>query len=281
MTSTTVRTFVDTNIWVYALDSRDPDKRARALEALGTKPSGIVVSTQVLGELYVTVRRLGTQVLSVEDARTAVEALRRFTVVPVEDAHVTTALDLVALHHISYWDALVVAAAQSAGCSRMLSEDLTAGGVYGGVRIENPFSPARRVSEAAAPYRTGQRSWDDAELLWELTCYEQAAKEAGMRPSSVHSYWDYARRFLAWRTGDYRPRGASDVGSPGSSAPRRPVPRGPADADALDAQAAAYAATLERAGRESTTVDTYQRHAMFFVRWLRDDFRPGGRLRSG
>jgi len=78
-------------------------------------------------------------------------------------------------------------------------------------------------------------------------------------------------RFLAWRTGDYRPRGAAPHG--------RPVPPGPATADELGRQAAAYAADIERAGRRPATIDTYHRHAMFFVRWLQGEFRPGNRLR--
>lgn len=52
-----------------------------------------------------------------------------------------------------------------------------------------------------------------------------------MRPNALHSYWDYARRFLAWRTGDYRPRGASGEG--------RPVPSTAVTADELANQAAA------------------------------------------
>jgi hypothetical protein len=47
----------------------------------------------------------------------------------------------------------------------------------------------------------------------------------------------------------------------------------------LERQAASYARAIEAAGRERATVDTYRRHAMFFIRWLRGDFEPGGRLR--
>jgi hypothetical protein len=93
-----------------------------------------------------------------------------------------------------------------------------------------------------------------------------------MRPNAVHSYWDYARRFLDWRAGIYRPRGARGEG--------RPVPDEPVSADELERQAAAYAAAIDSAGRRHSTVDTYARHALFFVRWLRDEFHPGGRLRA-
>jgi hypothetical protein len=92
-----------------------------------------------------------------------------------------------------------------------------------------------------------------------------------MRPNAIHSYWDYARRFLAWRVGEYRPRGTTATG--------RPVSSEPVTGAHLEAQAAAYARAIEAAGRERPTVDTYYRHAMFFIRWLRGEFEPGARLR--
>jgi hypothetical protein len=57
------------------------------------------------------------------------------------------------------------------------------------------------------------------------------------------------------------------------------VPRTPVTADELAAQADAYARAVEAAGRSQQSIDTYHRHAMFFVRWLKGEFKPGGRLR--
>ena len=91
-----------------------------------------------------------------------------------------------------------------------------------------------------------------------------------MSPNSVHSYWDYARRFLTWRDGDYRPRGAS-----GSS--RRP-PDGAASTAELSSEADEYARELASAGLRQTAINTYYRHAMFFVRWLDGVYAPGSRL---
>ena len=117
----------------------------------------------------------------------------------------------------------------------------------------------------------GRRAaWDDAELLAELDRYEQACRDARMRPNAVHSYWDYARRFLDWRTGEYRPRGVAGQG--------RPVPEGRVGVDQLAGQAETYTQAVEAAGRAQATIDTYHRHAMFFVRWLRGEFEPGKRL---
>jgi hypothetical protein len=81
---------------------------------------------------------------------------------------------------------------------------------------------------------------------------------------------DYARRFLAWRVGDYHPRGVG-LGD-------RPVPRAAVSTADLRRQADQYAHLVEAAGREQPTVDTYLRHARFFIRWLDGEFQPGARL---
>jgi hypothetical protein len=114
------------------------------------------------------------------------------------------------------------------------------------------------------------KSWTDNELDRALLRYEQVCRDARMQEKATHSYWDYARRFLAWRKGDYSPRGTASTG--------RPVPAIPATTSDLKAQAEAYAAVVEAAGRQRPTVDTYLRHAMFFVRWLDGQFHPGARL---
>jgi len=124
--------------------------------------------------------------------------------------------------------------------------------------------PSRGPSGPKPPVR-----WTNKELWQALGRYEQECIDSGMTPISVHSYWDYARRFLAWRQGDYTPRGAP-------SRPKRPPP--PATIADLIAQAGEYAGEIEAAGRNKPTVDTYYRHAMFFIRWLDGGFTPGGRL---
>jgi hypothetical protein len=118
--------------------------------------------------------------------------------------------------------------------------------------------------------RSPLTAWTDRELEQALDRYEAACRAADMRDSAWRSYLDYARRFLAWRTGDYRPRGAARSG--------RPIPAAPATTVDLGHQATAYARDVEAAGRAVPTVDTYYRHAMFFVRWLDGDFEPGARL---
>ena len=268
----TDRAFVDTNVWVYAVDGDEPVKQALARSVLDPSTgTDLVVSAQVLGEFYVTVTRKLTRAVAPDVAADMVERMRRLPVVAIEADHVAAAIAGSQEWGISYWDALIIAAAASGGCTRLLTEDLTDGTWYGGVRVEDPFVDRHQVSEERATVAPRGGPWDDEELAAELGRYEQACRAAGMRPNAIHSYWDYARRFLGWRTGDYRPRGTAGAG--------RPVPRGPATVDELERQAAAYARVIEDAGREQATIVTYFRHAMFFVRWLRGDFRPGNRLR--
>jgi hypothetical protein len=97
---------------------------------------------------------------------------------------------------------------------------------------------------------------------------ERKLQAAGMRPGAVHSYWDYARRFLDWREGIYPRSGAS-----------RPVPIRTLGVGDLRADVAAYAQWLDGAGLSQAAIDTYVRHADFFVRWLDGEFEPGARLR--
>ena len=266
--------FVDTNVWVYAVDDAEPVKQAQARLVLSPAAAGsIVLSAQVLGEFYVTVTRKFARRLTPEAAGSMVERMRQLPVVPIDIDVVAAAIAGSRAWQVSYWDALIVAAAQAAGCTRLVSEDLADGAMYGSVRVENPFVDRRRISEELVEWEPSAGPWDDTSLAQALVRYEQACRDAGMRPNAVHSYWDYARRFLDWRTGDYWPRGSMGKG--------RPVPTGVLTAGTLEAQAAEYAHILEAAGLQMVTVDTYHRHAMFFIRWLRGDFRPGGRLGNG
>ena len=265
--------FVDTNVWVYAVDADEPAKQRLARAALdpGTADR-LVTSAQVLGEFYVTVTRKFERAIAHDVADRMVERMARLPVVPIDADRVRAAIEGARAWGISYRDALIVASARAAGCTRLLTEDLADGETYGGLRVENPFVDRPRVSERPAPYTASLGPWDDLALAGALAAYERACHDAGMRANAIHSYWDYARRFLAWRTGEYRPRGSTMSG--------RPVPFGPVTVDQLTTQAGDYAAVIEAAGRQPPTIDTYHRHAMFFIRWLHGDFRPGARLRA-
>lgn len=264
----TVRTFVDTNVWVYAHDSRDGPKRARAREVLRSNPGSLWTSAQVMGELYVTLTRRLRPQMDPSLARAIVGNLATLNVVSLDAAHVLQAIDTSLGGQVSYWDALILAAAGAAGCERLLTEDLAAGTEFVGVRIENPFSSGpSRLAEVPAPYGPARAVLDDAALRQELVRYEAACRAAGMRPSAVHSYWDYARRFLDWREGAY-PRHAA----------QRPVAVRSVGREGLLGDAVAYEHALESAGLSPASIGTYVHHATAFVRWLSGEFQPGARL---
>jgi predicted nucleic acid-binding protein len=134
--------FLDTNVLVYANDAAEPKKQgtARALikDVLYTGTG--VISVQVLGEFWVTVTRMIRTPLSNATARQEAELFSLMTVVDLDSSLFYDALRLQQLYQISYWDAQIVAAAESAGCTILYSEDLNAGQQYAHVTVVNPFA---------------------------------------------------------------------------------------------------------------------------------------------
>ena len=136
--------FVDTNVWVYAVDAADPAKRRRALEATAPAPGrDLVVSTQVLTEFYAVVTRKLAVPVPVEYAEAMVRQLSVLAVVAIDASLVVSAIAGSREWQISIWDALILRAAAVAGCRRLLSEDLADGTTYGSVVVENPFANTR------------------------------------------------------------------------------------------------------------------------------------------
>ena len=133
------KVFLDTNVLVYAQDRDAPRKRKRSRELIAdvvTSGAG-VISTQVLQEFYVTAtRKMGVAPLA---AKRVVQTFRILEVVQISPDLIEQAIDRSALSQISFWDALIVTASASSGCATIYSEDLNAGQVIDGVRIENPF----------------------------------------------------------------------------------------------------------------------------------------------
>jgi predicted nucleic acid-binding protein len=136
------RTFVDTNVWVYAVDAADPARRARAQALLApSAESDFVVSTQVLIEFFVVVTRKLASPLAEDDAAAMVAELVRLPVVATDSKLVTDAMAGSRAWGVSLWDALIVRAAEVAGCVRIYSEDLADGARYGSILVVNPFRP--------------------------------------------------------------------------------------------------------------------------------------------
>jgi predicted nucleic acid-binding protein len=133
------RSFLDTNILIYADDKATPAKQRRALDLVAEhrRARTGVVSLQVLQEYFVTV----TRKLHVDPgvARRKVELLAEFDVAAPEVADILAAIDLHRLHGFSFWDALILRAAKQAGCSVVLSEDMQDARETDGLQIVNPF----------------------------------------------------------------------------------------------------------------------------------------------
>jgi predicted nucleic acid-binding protein len=138
----TGRTFLDSNILIYSVDESQAEKakHARAVELLSGQAGDLVVSTQVLQEFYMVTTRKLKRPLSEERAAKAVRGIAKLDVIGVDVSLVLAAIDTSRTAKISLWDALIIEAASRAGCGRVLSEDLNAGQVMHGVRIENPFA---------------------------------------------------------------------------------------------------------------------------------------------
>jgi predicted nucleic acid-binding protein len=134
--------FVDTIILVYAHDRAAGDKhhRARVLIEKLWNSGGGVLSTQVLQELCVNVRRKSSHPLSVEETRRLIQDYSSWTIVTNTAESVIEALDIESRYNISFWDALIVQAAGSSGATVVYSEDLAHGQSYGSVRVVNPLN---------------------------------------------------------------------------------------------------------------------------------------------
>ena len=135
------RTFVDTNILIYAHDIDATAKHEKAktvLRELWSERAGLL-STQVLQEFYVNVTRKIPTPLPRNQARGVVGSYASWCV-ETTLAEITAAFRIEDESRIGFWDALIIASAVKGGASRVLSEDFNAGQTILGVRIENPFA---------------------------------------------------------------------------------------------------------------------------------------------
>lgn len=135
-----VRSFIDTNLLIYADASDEPDKQARAIAVIREHRLARtgVISTQVLQEFIATaLRKLA---LPPELIRERVAFYSGFEVISASVSLIMAALDLRGLHQLSFWDAMIIQAAREASCTVLLSEDLQTNATLSGVRIVNPFA---------------------------------------------------------------------------------------------------------------------------------------------
>jgi predicted nucleic acid-binding protein len=135
--------FVDTNILVYAHDHAAGPRHTRAaalMEQLWNSGGG-VLSTQVLQELCFSLQRKLAKPLSAAEIRRLVQPYLSWEVVVNTPRAALEALDMSARYKLSYWDGLVLHAAEFAGAAILYSEDFSHGQRYGGVRVVDPFRP--------------------------------------------------------------------------------------------------------------------------------------------
>ncbi len=144
--------FVDTNVFVYARDASEPTKQRRAAAWLGLLWQHRLgrTSMQVLSEFYVTVTRKLQPGLRHEDAWDDVDALLAWQPQNLDEAVMRRARAVEQRYRLSWWDSLVVGAAQFQGCELILTEDLQDGAMYGTVTARSPFTLS--VSEDVASY---------------------------------------------------------------------------------------------------------------------------------
>lgn len=132
--------FVDTNVLLYAV-STDPGEHPKASVARSLlEATDLALSVQVLQEFYVQATHARrAHALTHDQASLLVQAWLRF---PVQETTVPIMLAAAATAYrsrVSYWDAAVIEAARAMGCATVLSEDLSHGRNFDGVRVENPF----------------------------------------------------------------------------------------------------------------------------------------------
>lgn len=134
---------LDTNVLVYAEGLNGAEKKQTALDVLGRLvPDSTFIPVQVLAELLaVLVRKAGVSrsrgvaaVLGWGDA---------FPLIETSSGVLLSAMNLVTTHHLSVWDAVILAASADAGCRVLLSEDLQEGFTWSGVTVVNPFARQR------------------------------------------------------------------------------------------------------------------------------------------
>ena len=132
--------FIDTNILIYANDKKDRSKQntaARIITDLMKSGQG-VLSTQVLQEYaHVALNKLGQ---TEEVVLRQIHLLEHIEVIQQSPAMIRRAVEIKKTYNINFWDACIVANAESAECDTIYSEDLNTGQFYSGMKIENPFA---------------------------------------------------------------------------------------------------------------------------------------------
>lgn len=133
--------FVDANVLIYRRDSSEPVKQQQAtawIDFLWHSKQGCL-SVQVLNEFYVIVTRKLKPGMDIEAARADVRALMMWQPIAIDTLVVEKAWIIQDRFLFSWWDSLIIAAAQVAECRYLLTEDLQDAQELDGVIVVNPF----------------------------------------------------------------------------------------------------------------------------------------------
>ena len=151
----TAPVFVDTNVLVYRHDSSEPAKQSRANDwiAFLARRRLARISFQVLQELYATLTRKQDPGFNTQEAREIVLDLAVWQPIAINFDILERSWLVQQRYSISWWDSLIVAAAQSCECPVLLTEDLKHGQRFGAVQVISPFA-----STDLAPARVLERS---------------------------------------------------------------------------------------------------------------------------
>lgn len=144
--------FVDTNVFLYARDASEPARQPLAaawLAQLWRERTGRT-SVQVLSEYYINATHKLRPGLPRDEAWDDVQTLMAWRPQPLDSTVLEAGRDIERRYRLTWWDSLIVAAAQAQGCALLLSEDLQDGIVLGGVTVRSPFT--LHAQEAAAAY---------------------------------------------------------------------------------------------------------------------------------
>ena len=148
--------FVDTNVFVYLHNDSEAEKKHRAddwITCLVRHRAGRL-SFQVLQELYSVLTRKVRPALAASTAQPIIRDLTSWRPIPIDLAILERAWLIEGRYSLSWWDALIVAAAQTSECELLLTEDLQHGQKFGDLRVIDPFAdPARTPADILAARR--------------------------------------------------------------------------------------------------------------------------------
>jgi len=131
--------FLDTNLWIYLYAKNPPEKYQKVAEIIKINSSLLLISTQVLGELFHVLTR--KNFTSKTDAITIIsDLINTFPIQAINTAEVIQALEINTKYNHSYWDSLIIATALLSKCSIIYSEDMQHNQLINNrIRILNPF----------------------------------------------------------------------------------------------------------------------------------------------